>query len=157
MADNERLRDLHQSGTLHRRLLTRVRIQSIVGAVLLLIALFDAIQDSLNILLYVIFGAVGFVLGVTIFSRIRRVVWDEEQEVISTGKIDAFGIFAIFLYGAFEIGVHNYIGAFTGAHMVTGYIFVTIGGTLLGRSVGMRRAIYRALEKQRASQAQATP
>lgn len=145
MADSERLRDLHQSGTLHRQLLVRVRILSVIGVILLGISLFDALQESLNVFLLVMFAVVGFVLGVTVFSRMSKVVWDEEQETISTGRMDMFGIFAIAVYIAFDIGVRHYLPAVTGAHVVTGYILAALGGALLGRSIGTRTAIYRAL------------
>jgi len=147
----ETLRQLHESGMLHRRLLTRIRILTVIGLILLAIAVYDLIKDRLSFMLFILIIVLGFVLGLFVFSRMSRVVWHEEEEIISAGRLDVTAGVIIVLYIIFDIGLRQFLHAkLDGISMVTGYVFSALGATLIGRSVGTRIAIYRLLERQRA-------
>jgi len=147
----ETLRQLHKSGTLYRRLLTRIRILTIIGLIVLAIAVYDIIKDRLSFILFLLILVLGFVLGFFIFSRMSTVVWDEEREIILAGRLDVTAVIVIVLYILFDIGIRQFFHAeLDGISEITGYVFSAIGATLIGRSIGTRIAIYRLLERRRA-------
>lgn len=94
---------LKQNGKLHNKLIQRTRILFIISAILLAIVIYNTIVRDIDILIAILLSFIGFVLGVLVFSRMSVVNWNEDEEVVKSGKMDTIGFATVGLYIAFEI------------------------------------------------------
>lgn len=129
------VRVLRKEGKLHKKLLSRVRILFIVSGIMLAIVVFDIFFHGLNALIALALAIMGFVLGRFVFSRMNVVNWNEQDEILQTGKMDVVGYASIGLYILVEIlfrtFLHDYFPSSATALLLAG-----IFGTIFGRAVG---------------------
>ena len=130
-------RDLKDEGKLHKPLLIRIHILSTLSVILLLVVLYQVIKGNLNIWISIGIAVLAFLLGLHVFSRMSKVEWNEERELISASRMDIVGFTTILLYIAFEISFRTFLKAeYAGTFAATGYLLDGVGASLLGRSVG---------------------
>jgi hypothetical protein len=121
----------------------------IISTILLAISLYQTIRYGFSGLLYGLLAIVGFLLGVTVFSKMNKVVWDEEKEVIANGRMDKVGFAIIGLYIIFEMGLRHFLKTeFAGTLAATTYLLATIGASLLGRTLGTMIAIQKVVKNE---------
>jgi hypothetical protein len=143
------VRVLQQEGKLHTRLITRVRMLFIISVLLLAVAAFNVYQGA-NMFVALALAVVGFVMGFYVFSRMSRVEWNEEAEVMEASKMDKFGYGLIGLYVVFEIGARTLLTNYFGAG-AEAFVFALVFGIIFGRAVGMVIEIHRAYQAIHAS------
>ena len=78
---------------------------------------------------------VGFVLGLFLFSRMNVVNWNEQEEIVQMGKMDAIGYVVLGLYIVFEIGLRTFLNNVFPIS-ATAFLLAGIFGTLFGRATG---------------------
>lgn len=140
---------LKAEGKLHKRLLIQTRILTAVSLALLSVVVYQVIVHGLNSEIALAISALGFALGVLVFSKMNKLVWNEEDEVIQTGKMELMGFIILVLYIAFEIGLRTILNnEFAGTFAAMAYLFAGIGSSLLGRSLGTLVAIRKLDERE---------
>ncbi len=129
-------------GKLHKKLITRVRMLLIISVVLAGIAGFNVVFRNANgpIAAGLLVG--GFVIGLFVFSRMNVIQWNEELEIVETGRMDVIGYSLIGFYIIFEIGLRTFLKDFYPIS-ATAFILAAVAGTLLGRSIGTIIEIHR--------------
>jgi heme/copper-type cytochrome/quinol oxidase subunit 4 len=143
------LRTLKADGKLHKRLLVQIRILSIISVILLGVVAYNVVVYGLSAWLALAIAAVSFLLGLFVFSRMNTIVWNEEEEIIKTGRMEILGFVVLALYVGFEIGLRTLLNAeFPHSFAATAYLFAGIGASLLGRSLGTLIAIQKLDRKQ---------
>lgn len=133
---------LREEGKLHKKLITRVRMLLIISVVLAAIAGFNVVFRNANGLIAASLLIGGFIIGLFVFSRMNVIQWNEELEIIETGRMDAIGYAMIALYIVFEIGLRTFLKDFYPVS-ATAFILAAVAGTLLGRSMGTIVEIHR--------------
>lgn len=122
---------------LHKKLIFRTRLLTAISLILIAIVGYDIFRYGISIPLSLFIGLVAFILGLFLFSRMNTLEWDEEEAVITSGRMDTIGVAIIILYIGFEVSLRSVVtsqfGDMAGS---TGYLFMGIGASLLGRSVG---------------------
>lgn len=136
------VRGLKDEGKLHGRLVFQIRMLSAVSLILLGIVAYQVIARGLSLSISLALAALGFALGLLVFSRMNKVVWNEEEEVIKTGRMELLGFGILALYIAFEVGLRTFLNSeFAGTFAAVAYLLAGIGSSLLGRSIGTLIAI----------------
>lgn len=129
------MRILRQEGKLHQKLITRVRTLFIISLILAVIVTFNLFFRGANPLIVVALATAGFMLGLFLFSRMNVVNWNEQEEVMQIGRMDAIGYTVLGLYIVFEIGLRTFLSSAFPAS-ATVFLLATIFGTLFGRAMG---------------------
>jgi hypothetical protein len=129
------IRILRDEGKLHSKLLTRIRILFFISFLLLCVVIFNLLTKHVNILLAGALGIVGFVLGFFVFSKMNVVNWNEEEEVLKSGKMDILGFASLLLYILFEVGFRTFLKDYFPESAVP-LLLAGICGTILGRAIG---------------------
>jgi hypothetical protein len=144
------VRELRQAGKIQKSLVTRMTMFAVISVLLLGFVIYDTATGVASWMFALPLFVVGFVLGYWVFSRMQKVVWDDEKELVAATRMDAVGFAVLALYIAFEVSLrHELPVIFPAVASVTPLLLATIGGTLLGRFVGMMSEILRANEGQR--------
>jgi hypothetical protein len=143
------VRVLRQEGKLHKKLIFRVRMLAVIGAVLLGITLFNIVRGA-DPLTAAALGGIGFVLGLYVFSHMSGVNWNEEEELVQATRMGTVGYVTLALYIAFEIGLRTFLADFF-PMSATVFLLAGIAGTLLGRVVGMVVEIHKVFRSTHAS------
>ncbi|MDB5225490.1 MAG: hypothetical protein JWL87_442 [Candidatus Adlerbacteria bacterium] len=139
------VRELRQSGQLHRALITRLVMFAVISLILLGFVGFQIAQGTADWRLVLPLALVGFGLGVTVFARMGKAVWDEETEMVIATKMDRWGFLVLALYIAFEVGLRTELPRlFPAVASTLPLLLAAIFGTIFGRFVGMLREILRA-------------
>lgn len=142
MTSFQNIRDLETDGKMHKKLLFRVRILTIISVLLLSFVIYRTLLGDLNVFIVVLLVVLSFPLGLFVFSKMNKVVWDEEGETIMAGKMELAGFAIVALYILFEITLRTYLKAeYAETFAATGYLLAGIGASLLGRSVGTLVAV----------------
>ncbi len=136
---------LRQEGKLHKKLIFQIRMLFFISLVLLGVVLFNIIFRDADWLVAAALSGIGFLLGLYIFSRMNVVNWNEEDEVVQTGRMGTVGYVTLGLYIAFEIGLRTFLHDFSPVS-VTAYLLAGIFGTLFGRVVGLVVEIHRVFQ-----------
>ena len=136
------VRALEQEGKLHNKLIARVRILFIISLILLGVVLYNLIFHEANPLLVTLFALGGFLLGLYVFARMNVVNWNEEEEIVQTGKMDIAGYLTIALYIAVEISFRTFLKDVYPLSS-TAFLFAGIFGTIFGRAIGTVLTIHK--------------
>lgn len=132
---------------LHKKLVTRLALLGIVAIFLGATILFDAARYGFSILSAFPIFTLGVVLGVTIFSRIAGVVWDEGAAAVSVGKMDVVGFVTLVLYYVFDIVLRSvllHVYAGSDLYVIRGLLVAGVFGAVVGRLLWFVVAIRRA-------------
>lgn len=141
------IRGLRDEGLLHSRLIRRIRLLAGISITMLAMASYEVVRYGLDMRIALAIAIVAFILGIVIFARMNKVVWDEKEEVIAAGRIDAVGFAVIVLYITFDVALRTFV-SHEYAGVVTGYVLFGIGASLLGRSLGTLFAIERLAKRR---------
>ena len=129
--------DLKKAGKIHQKLIKRVRVLTIISILLTGVTVYEILRYGISVSISIGIAVVAFLLGVFVFTHMSKIVWDEESQMISTGRLDMFGGLIIVLYIGFEVGlrtvIESHFGAMAGS---SGYLLMGIGASLLGRAAG---------------------
>ncbi|MDB5260402.1 MAG: hypothetical protein JWN37_633 [Candidatus Nomurabacteria bacterium] len=142
------IRELRDEGKLHTKLISRTRMLFIISAILLFVVLFNIFfRDITFPILLLIMGLaiIGFFLGLYVFSQMNVVNWNEEEEILKSGKMDKAGWFALALYIVFEISLRTFLNANFPTFVIP-LLLSGIFGTILGRAIGTLVEIHRVYE-----------
>ncbi len=138
---------LKQEGKLHARLVFQIRLLSAISLILLGVVVYQVLVHGIGLALTTGIATLGFFLGLFVFSKMNKLVWNEEEEVIKTGRMELLGFVVLALYIAFEIGLRTILNnEFPESFAAVAYLLAGIGSSLLGRSLGTLVAI-RKLDK----------
>lgn len=129
------IRVLRQEGTLHTKLLFRVRLLFIISFILLGVVAYAVLSTAAYLLVVVALAVIGFLLGLYVFSRMNVVNWNEQEEILEAGKMDLLGYLTLALYIIIEISFRTLLKEYYPAS-ATAYILAGVFGTILGRAVG---------------------
>jgi hypothetical protein len=136
------VRELRNEGKLHRRLIVRTRILAAISAMLLAIVLYNIIFRGADWLFASVLAFVGLLLGIFLFSRMSPVQWNEEQEVVETGRMDTLGYVILVLYIGLEIGTRTILHDLFPIS-ATALLLAGVFGVLAGRVIGSVVEIHR--------------
>ena len=139
------IRTLREEGKLHQRLLIRTRLLCAISLVLLGIVIYNVVARDADWRLAAALALMGLPLGMFVFSRMNVVQWNEEEEVVETGRMDMLGYVTIALYIVFEISLRTFLNDFFPAHAIA-YLLAAVVGTLLGRVFGSLFEIHRVYQ-----------
>jgi len=142
------VRGLKAEGKLQKRLVIQIRILMAISLVLMVVVTYQVIAHGLDLGIVLALTALGFALGLLVFSKMNKLVWNEEEEVIQSGRMEILGFVILALYIGFEIGLRTLLNnEFPGSFAAIAYLLAAIGSSLFGRSVGTLIAI-RKLDKK---------
>lgn len=138
------VQDLRRAGQLHKKLVFRTWLLTIISVLLMAGVVYDIVRYGISIYLSLGIGAVAFLLGLFVFSRMSSVEWDEAKEVINVGRMDILGVVVLIVYIGSEMWLRNIISVHYGdVAGSVGYLLMGIGASLLGRSVAVIVAVRR--------------
>lgn len=135
------LHELHKKGKLHQKLIRRLFIMGVLAILFGAIAIYDTL--STNLRWYTAIGgfSAGLISGKFLFKRIYTAVWDEEKQVIVTGKIDRIGFFLFGIYFLSRILIEVVLRYFWhDVHVVSGIAFAVFSGIMFARLNALMRA-----------------
>jgi len=139
------IRTLRDEGRLHDKLISRTRMLFVISGILLLVVVFNIVFRAPSIAIVasaIPIAVIGFLLGFYIFSQMNVVNWNEDEEVIKSGKMDAVGFTSLGLYILFEIIFRTYLKSHFPSVAIP-LLLSGIVGTLLGRAVGTLAEIHK--------------
>jgi hypothetical protein len=133
---------------LHWKLIYRVSILSIYSIAFLGIAAYHFFADDLNLAIALALFSLGFLFGLLLISRMFGIYWDEERAVISSGRMNFFGLCMIIVYVAsrsYAKNVLDYV-LHPGVAKLSALTFCFVAGIMLGRlfaTISTAHAIYK--------------
>ena len=136
------IRVLRDEGKIHQRLITRTRVLLILSLALFSVVLFNVISRGADWRPALGLAAAGFALGVFLFSRMSPVQWNEEKEVVETGRMDTLGYIILALYIVLEIGLRTFLIDFFPLDATT-FVLAGVFGVLFGRVIGTLIEVHR--------------
>jgi hypothetical protein len=113
-----------------------------ISGILLAIVVFNIVFRGANPLFAGILALVGILLGMFVFSRMNKIVWDEEAELVQTQKMDIVGYGILALYIAFELGLRTFLHDYFPI-TATALLLAGVFGVLFGRVIGSVVEIHR--------------
>lgn len=132
-----------------RKLRIRLTIFALIALILLGFATYDVLRGDLAWWEAVVTLVLGLGIGY-LFGRAVKIRWhDEEEKVIS--QMDLLGGLAIGAYILLAIGRRFVLGEFFTGAALTAITLAAVSGILIGRFLGMRQNIRRALAEERPS------
>lgn len=141
----ERLPDLTVGTlTLHRRLVSRLAALAAISLFLFATIIYDAVRYGFTVQSAVPVFIIGVVAGLTLFSRISAVVWDEEKAAVSVAHMDAVGVAVLVSYYGFDIMLRAaLLTLYPDADLffVRGLILAGVFGAAVGRLLWFALAI----------------
>ena len=119
-----------------------------MGALMLLIVLYDVITGSLGLEVAVLSLFAGALVG-WFTSRIFHLSWDRDGKHV-VGRIDGIGWTVLALYIVFEVARNAlFTNVIHTGYDPTAITFAFISAALLSRVLGLRGRIVRILEEER--------
>ncbi len=128
------VRVLREEGKIHSKLIFRVRMLFVIALILGGIVGYQLFLGA-NPWVVLMLAVIGFVLGLYVFARMSVVNWNEEREILETGRMDKVGYITLALYIAVEIGLRTFLNDFYPAS-ATAFLLSGVFGALFGRAVG---------------------
>lgn len=138
---------LRREGKLHKKLVTRIRVLSIIAAILAGIVVWQVLTHDIQIALVLAFASLGFILGLWVFSRMSVIRWNETEEQVEAGRMDMLGYASLALYIAFEVGLRTFLRDFFPL-TATAFLLAGIAGTLCGRALGTLIEIHNVYKRE---------
>ncbi|MGH7141797.1 MAG: hypothetical protein ACREGH_04170 [Minisyncoccia bacterium] len=135
----------HLDKHVHSRLCSRVRIYLGISVVIVLVILYRLIFEGGNLLYPLVALAIGLVIGIVV-SRMFSISWDKDREKV-VSRMNIYGTAFLAAYVLFELAGEHFIRLwFSGPEVLT-VILSLAGGAVLGRGIGMGRAMMRVLRE----------
>lgn len=144
------VRILKREGKLHRKLIFRMRMLFVISLILLGIVAFNLVFRAVNPLIALAMAAVGFFLGLRVFSRMNPVSWNEQEAVVQADRMDKIGYATLAAYIAFEISFRTFLD-YSFPLSATAFLFAGIFGTIFGRAVGTVLTIHKVFQATHAA------
>ena len=137
----------HARQFVERKLVIRLRIFFVVLVVLLCLIIYEMSNR------YILAGKAmfaffsGVLLG-TVFSRRKKIFWEEETSRV-IARMDRVGIVLLIIYIAYVIFRHIWLPHLFYGHELTAFSFILTAGTITGRVLSMRTQIRQVLKSQK--------
>jgi hypothetical protein len=135
----------HFDKHVHSRLRNRVRLYLTISAVIILVIAYRLIFQGGDLRYPIIALAVGIGIGI-IVSRMFAISWDKDSEKV-VSRMDIYGTAFLVAYIIFEITSEHFIRQWFSGPEVLDVILSLAGGAVLGRGIGMGRAMVRVLRE----------
>lgn len=140
---------VRMEGKVHSRLLLQIRLLLLASVIMLGVVVYQVLVYKLHLLVCVTLGAVSFLFGLLVFSKMNKPVWDEEKEIISMGRMDTTAFIILAFYFLFEIGLRTALEVeYGGTPAVIGYILCGVAPVLLGRALGTLIAVNKVAQTE---------
>jgi hypothetical protein len=129
------IKEMHKEQVLHWRIIYRISILSAYSIGFLGLASYHFFADALPFVTSLVMFAVGFLIGLLFVSQMFGIYWDHDKGMITSGKVDAFGIAMIILYIALRVYLDDALDyvLHPGAVKLSGLAFCLIAGIMVGR------------------------
>ena len=129
------LKDMHEKKVLHWRIIYRITILSLYSIGFLSLASYRFFAYGLPIVTSIVMFTVGFFIGLFLVSRMFGIYWDEEKGMITSGRMDIFGVCMILGYIALRVWLDDALDyvLHPGAVKLSGLAFCLIAGIMVGR------------------------
>jgi len=125
------------------KLVTQLRLFSIIALAMLGVILFDVARNEISILLAVSGLLIGVAVGIVV-SRMRRLSWDEQARKV-IAQIDWIGAGILVLYIVFTLTRNWLFGHWVQGAMLGVFTLAITAGSMLGRVFGIRYGIRKTL------------
>ncbi len=102
---------------------------------------FEVATGGFAITSALLFGALGFIIGI-IMGRRFRLSWDEKTNTVA-GSTDVIGAIILVCYLIFVTAKPDIFGSYEQGHQLLVALLSLSAGTQLGRILGTRRGILR--------------
>jgi hypothetical protein len=132
---------------LHHQLIIQLVIFTAVFVVVTSIVGYDVVKGHLGLFLALIGILAGAAIGFFFANRMFVMRWNEDTQKIILGKDKASLIF-IGLYIVLRLASKSLMGDFVSGAALTYFTLSTLGGIMLGRLLGMIRAIEKILAEK---------
>lgn len=128
-----------------RKIKVKLWIYFLVFMVSLIMSMFHFVKG--NISFYFPLGGfvIGFLIG-HISSRINKVIWDEDSDMIDL-KLDKLGIVILLVYILFVIFKNTLIEDVVHLHHISSISLAVLSGTMLGHAVALRKKVMKIYRK----------
>lgn len=129
----------------HRKIKVKLWIYFLVFLISLMMSMFHYVKG--NISFYFPLGGfvIGFLIG-HISSRINKVIWDEDSDMIDL-KLDKLGIVILLVYILFVIFKNTLIEDVVHLHHISSISLAVLSGTMLGHAVALRKKVMKIYRK----------
>ena len=130
----------------NRKIKVKLWVYFLVFIISLILSMFHFAKGSISFYFPLGGFIVGFLIG-HIVSRINKVTWDEDIEIIDL-KLDKLGILILVVYMLFVIFKNVLIEDIVHLHHISSISLAVLSGTMLGHAVALRKKvskIYRML------------
>jgi hypothetical protein len=132
---------------LHKQLVWQLLLFTAVFFVVTGIVSYDVIEGRIGILLALLGILVGSAVGYFFANKMFLISWHEDSQKVIIGR-DKSTIIFIVIYIAFRLASRSVIGDFVASSVIAYFTLSTVGGLMLGRLLGMTRAIEKILAIQ---------
>jgi hypothetical protein len=139
-----KLKHLNIRDYISKRLVTQLRLYTILFFVMLGVVVYEVFLGSISIFLAFVGFLIGFGVGVLV-SRMIHLSWDEDSNMV-IGRMDWIGAVVLVIYFIFSIARTIYLGYFIQGTAFIVIIICITGGSMLGRSMGTSHGIRRILK-----------
>jgi hypothetical protein len=126
-----------------RKLLFRLRMFLAISFIMLLIIIYDVIQNVINPALAVLGIGAGLILGLFL-SRIFRIAWHEERKQVIS-NLDRVGTAILVIYMIFSFLRCQLLSQWIHGPELSAFIFALIGGVMFGRFMAMNFHVQKIL------------
>lgn len=141
-------RELYQSGKLHSRIILQLRMMAALSLIALGLIIYEIIIGNISWLLAVSIGLPSVLVGLG-FSRIYRMDWSEEEELLVLRKMDWTSGLILAVYILSRITLRPLLtGLHVSASLILAITFVTLFGIMVGRFIGLTRIIHRTYNER---------
>lgn len=135
---------LFKEKKLHGRLIFRLIYLFCLSLIFGYITLHDIFVGGIH--WYVSMGVfcAGFIVGISLYSRIFPIMWNEEREIVAVERIDTTGVVVLIVYIAIRVWVKFFLEEhYRNVLLVSGITFASLFGVMIGRLIGALIAIHR--------------
>jgi hypothetical protein len=135
----------HLDEYVQSRLRNRVRIYLALAAAIVVAIAYRIIFEGGGVLYPLLALTIGIAIGIVV-SRMFSISWDKDSEKV-VSRMDIYGTAFLVAYIIFELTGEHFIRQwFSGPEVLT-VILSLAGGAVLGRGIGMGRAMIRVLRE----------
>ena len=129
-----------------RKIKVKLWIYFLVFMVSLIMSMFHFVKGTISFYFPLGGFVIGFLIG-HISSRINKVIWDEDSEMIDL-KLDKLGIVILVVYLLFVIFKNTLIEDVVHLHHISSISLAVLSGTMLGHAVALRKKVVKIYRKR---------
>lgn len=130
---------------MHRKIKIKLWVYFLVFMVSLMMSMFHYVKGQISYYFPLGGFIIGFLIG-HIASRMNKVMWDEDSEMIDL-KLDKLGIVILLVYLTFVIFKNTLIEDIVHLHHISSISLAVLSGTMLGHAVALRKKVIKIYRK----------